>query len=228
MKKYLLLLIIGLAFGSNLVAQELTIEYNFGYGLYKMENLKDAISSSQIELNNIKVTDKFPGNYTHQMKLGIMVGKLHQTGLSLDFMNTLGNTGVSDYSGSYNFTIRTHGVRLGGFYRIFIPDLIEKRVNPYFQFTTGVVFNDASLDEELILHNIGDSRDKLDLNGINFFVEPTVGCKIKLIQNLALNLSVGYEFDLTKNLKDVLIYPDWSGFRFQGGLIYSIPFAAKK
>ena len=47
-------------------------------------------------------------------KLWLEWRKLHQAGLLLDFMNTVGNKGVSDYSASYNFTIRTKGVRLGG------------------------------------------------------------------------------------------------------------------
>ena len=101
----------------SLQAQELTLEYNVGFATYKMGDMKSLLDEAKPSLNHVKTTDNFPGYITHQAKLGLEWRKLHQAGLLLDFMNTVGNKGVSDYSASYNFTIRTKGVRLGGFYR---------------------------------------------------------------------------------------------------------------
>ena len=84
----------------SLQAQELTLEYNVGFATYKMGDMKSLLDEAKPSLNHVKTTDNFPGYITHQAKLGLEWRKLHQAGLLLDFMNTVGNKGVSDYSAS--------------------------------------------------------------------------------------------------------------------------------
>ena len=216
----------------SLQAQELTLEYNVGFATYKMGDMKSLLDEAKPSLNHVKTTDNFPGYITHQAKLGLEWRKLHQAGLLLDFMNTVGNKGVSDYSASYNFTIRTKGVRLGGFYRFALPDFSECIVRPYLQFSTGVVFNNGTVEEEVTLaERPKEIIDSESLDGTNFFIEPAVGAKIRIHKKLALNINVGYEFDLTKRFRNkgqsLTIAPDWSGLRLQGGIIYYIPLTSK-
>lgn len=228
MKRFILFILFCLGTAVIGSAQELTLEYNLGFGTFGMSKLKDALSESNVELNHLKVTDNFPAHITHQAKVGMSFGHIHQAGIALDLMNTVGNKGVSDYSGSYNLTIRTKGTRLGGFYRIATSPR-ENRFRPYLQMTAGVVFNKGEMSEKLMIRTATIQQDHLSLGGMNTFIEPAVGCKIRLWGNLALNLNAGYEIDLSKeftnksNLYKIGVYPDWSGLRVQGGLIYAIP-----
>lgn len=211
------------------VAQELTVEYNFGYGTYAMGELKDFMNPSQNPLNNVKVTDDFPGYFVNQVKVGLDFKQMHHTGLSVDFMNTVGQMGVSDYSGSFYSTARVKGIRLGAFYRISPKVFVSRIVRPYLQFSAGIVLNNGDMQDKLVVNGYTLQDQQMSLNGINSFVEPAIGARFHLLSCLDLNMSCGYEFDLTKKFSDksgqyaVSVAPDWSGLRLMCGLIYSIP-----
>jgi len=221
------ILFAGILLTFSLAAQEFTIEYNIGYGAYKMEGLSNWLenSSSFIPLKKMKVTDDFPGYITHQMNLGMEWFNLHQAGISLTYMNTVWNKAVSDYSGSVDFRMRVKGVRLAPFYRFVLPDFKEKKVRPYLQLTAGFVFNNGKIEGITISNNVRDIESE-SLDGLNFFIEPALGCKIRLHKMFALNVNAGYQFDLTKSFKfegqKAATHPDWSGLRVQGGLIYYV------
>ncbi|MDH6533599.1 hypothetical protein D0T51_01200 [Parabacteroides sp. 52] len=228
MKRIFLLISLCLATAFASRGQELTLEYNLGYATFRMSNLKDVLSEVNPSLTHLKLTDNFPAHFTHQVKVGYSFNPTHQAGIALDLMNTVGNKGVADYSGSYHFTLRTKGVRLGSFYRISILPK-ENRFRPYMQLTAGVVFNNGKLSEELNLEGVLQQEDHLSMDGLNLFVEPAIGCQVRLWGNLAFNINAGYEIDITKKLTDKSnrflrdIYPDWSGLRIQGGLFYILP-----
>lgn len=233
MNRYVYIIIGALLMSSfSLSAQQFTLEYDLGYGSYRMSGLKDWMADrhASLPLQNIKTTDNFPGYITHSAKIGIAWRKFHQAGLLMDYMNTVGNKGVSDYSGSYNMTFRVKGVRLGGFYRFFLPDFAGGVVSPYLQLSTGVVLNNGKYSENLALSGRPEDSEAEAFGGANYFVEPAIGFKFRLCKRIALNLNAGYEFDVTQKFTTdksgyvVPISPDWTGFRVQGGLIYSIPF----
>jgi hypothetical protein len=230
---------------SALQAQELTVEYNFGYGKYCMRDLRSFLSennsfSSGRELENLKVTDNFPGNWMHQLKLGVELKRSHNIGVSIDFMNTAGQKALSDYSGSYNFTYRTNGKRMGLYYRISPYSWFPGIIQPYFMLTAGVVFNDNRIVEKFIVYDELILDEKMSLKGIGSFAEPSLGCKIRLHENFALNLNIGYHFDFGRvvseydvkkssviNTIDAPIWggngydmPAWGGLRFQGGVVF--------
>ena len=55
-------------------AQEFTLEYNIGYGLYNMSEMKDFLSNAAgSSLKGVKTTDKFPGNFTHNFRVGVQI-----------------------------------------------------------------------------------------------------------------------------------------------------------
>lgn len=231
MKHIYTLLILIIAGILPIKAQHLTLEYNIGYATYSMNDPKDFIQKTgpSFHLNNLKVNDNFPGYITHEGKIGLEWKSIHQAGILLGYINTVGNKGVADYSGSYNIDFRIKGIRLGAFYRFTLPGMTEKRICPYLQLSSGTIFNNGTIKESLRLEGQGESNEKLSLGGTNFFIEPAIGCKIKLLPKIALTISVGYEWDISKkftaNEGSVTIQPDWSGLRIQGGVIYYIPFS---
>ena len=247
MKKPIISFIIILACGFKLLAQELTVEYNFGYGKFCMRDLRHFLSDNNSlsggrELENLKITDNFPGNWIHQMKLGVELKRSHNIGVSIDFMNTAGQKALSDYSGNYNFTYRTNGKRLGLFYRISPYSWFPGTVQPYFMLTAGVVFNDNRIVENFVVYEETLLDERMSMKGVGSFVEPALGCKIRLHENFALNLNVGYHFDLGRVISEYEVklssvnylgmpvwggnayeMPTWGGLRFQGGVVFYIP-----
>lgn len=207
-------------------AQQLILEYNGGYATYTMSSLKDFISRLSTPLKNTKVTDNFPGYITHEGKFGMAWHRLHQAGISIAYMNTAGSRGVADYSGSYRTELRVKGIRLGAFYRFFLPHAAGKVLSPYLQFSAGTIFNKGKLKENATV-GAQTNDDSASLSGNNFYLEPTLGCRIKLLPKIALNISAGYEWDFSTRFtykgEQANINPDWSGLRLQGGVVYTIP-----
>ena len=234
MRKNIISFIILLGSGFILSAQDLTIEYNFGYGSFCMRDFrnfledKSFVNSEGVEFRGLKVTDDFPGHWINQVKVGVEITKEHQTGLSFDFLNTAGRKALSDPSGHYDYTLRTKGVRIGEFYR-YSPSFLSKGiVQPYVMLTAGVMLNKCKIEESFEVYKTDlNSKYKSDLDGFNLFVEPALGCKIRLHDKIALNLNAGYQLDFMKYLEDkideISVTPIWSGLRFQGGVVFYIP-----
>ena len=246
MKKLIISFITMFVCNSLLPAQELTVEYNFGYGKFCMRDLRHFLAdinplSGGREFENIKVTDNFPGNWIHQMKLGIEINRSHNIGVSIDFMNTAGQKALSDYSGYYNFTYRTKGNRLGLFYRVSPYSWFPGAVKPYFMLTGGVVLTENRIVEDFVVNDEPVLDEKMSMKGGSMFAEPALGCKIRLHDNFALNLNVGYHIDMgslserdvrykSVNFHGMPLWsgdahdmPTWGGLRFQGGVVFYIP-----
>lgn len=204
-------------------AQELTLEYHFGYGLFKMSDMKDALAnaSTNTNLTGVKTTDKFPGNFTHNIRAGVQL-KRHQIGLTYAFLNTSGQNHLADYSGEYRLRMRNTGNQLGIFYRY---HFIEGKFTPFFQLDIGGIFNNCDISEFI---RIGNEQQKYDatLTGTNFFLQPAIGVRYKVCPFAALAATVGYEWDPTGNMhlkgeKDAesRYSADWSGLRVSVGII---------
>lgn len=220
-------------------AQKITVEYNAGFGSYNMSGMKDLLNTMLPELNGVKTTDNFPGYLMHDMRIGFE-WKRHQLGGLFDYMNTAGKKGVSDYSGDYSLVIRTKGYKAGIFYRYALTDVLlgELHLQPYLEMSSGMIFNNVNLKESLHYNisgnpapeNVPGMEEQLKFTGPNFFLAPAIGARLKLCSFIAVNLSIGYEWDAVKKLymdgdksKKLTKNADWSGFRAQGGLIFYIP-----
>jgi len=142
-------------------------------------------------------------------------------------MNTAGKKGVADYSADYKMTFRVKGLRTGVFYRFSSFDLNNEVFAPYLQLSAGTVFNHGKYSEGIKLTEQGSDSKSQSLGGVNLFVEPALGFRIRLTCNFSLNGNIGYEYDITKRFsvegQKAAISPDWSGLRLQGGLVYYIP-----
>jgi len=210
-------------------AQQLFLEYDLGHGSYNMSGLKDWFSAQNpsLSIKNIKTTDNFPGYMTHSAKIGMTFGRFHRAGLLIDYMNTAGKKGVADYSADYKMTFRVKGLRTGVFYRFSSFDLNNEVFAPYLQLSAGTVFNHGKYSEGIKLTEQGSDSKSQSLGGVNLFMEPALGFRIRLTCNFSLNANIGYEYDITKRFsvegQKAAISPDWSGLRLQGGLVYYIP-----
>jgi hypothetical protein len=217
-------------------SQELTVEYNFGYGAFCMREFKNALNDLKNagQVNNLKITDNFSGNWINQAKVSIELKQMHQFGLSFEYMNTTGQLAVSDYSNPYKAVLDASGTKLGVFYRITPKVFSKKTVRPYFLLSGGIVLNDVKASEDLVIYEEKTAGLREKITGINSFIEPAIGAKIRLNKYFAINISGGYQLDLSRNLnnkiqsreieiEDLNIAPTWSGLRFNAGVILYIP-----
>ncbi|WP_106828744.1 hypothetical protein [Parabacteroides pacaensis] len=229
MKRNLLILLLLLT-GTIVYAQEFTMEYNAGFGTYKMDNMQNYLAQANMPaaIANIKTTDNFPGYLTHDIRLGVN-WKINHLGVLIGYMNTAGQRNVADYSAEYSFRVRPKGVRLGGFYRIAHPEFCNKLISPYFQLSMGMTVTNCNITSQILLKGKGGytEKDKVKLDNSNFFIEPALGLKIRLHKLFAFNVSAGYSFEGKAYLKEsgqkTNLKTDWSGLRVQAGIITYIP-----
>lgn len=229
MKRILLTLYVLLTFGLSGHAQSLTLEYNFGYGDYRMSEMKDYLKDAEIPFDGAEIVDNFPGYLTQDTRVGMEWGN-HHFGVLFNYMNTAGKRGLTDYSGHYYFEMRDKGYKLGAFYRFRLANepLGFLTFQPYLQLSAGAVLNKVKLSEDMFFDLLPDQTfiNERKLSGTNFFVEPAFGVKIGLCRYAALNVSVGYEWDPFKGLHasdsgaPAVFDADWSGYCTQVGLIF--------
>ena len=225
---YLLISFLGL-FCLSAGAQSLTIEYNIGHGSYDMSEMNDFLDYTSLPIYNAVITDRFPSYLTQDVRVGLE-WKSHHMGALFTYMNTAGQMGASDYTGSCYYSLRAKGYKVGGFYRFRLAD--EKvgsfSFQPYLQLASGVVLNSLKENNELSLSYVPEEIYKTvdRTTGINFFVEPAIGFKFGLCRYVALNVNIAYEWDAVKRIRqrDDYLRPwptvDWSGYRAQAGLIF--------
>lgn len=211
-------------------AQSLTVEYNIGHGLYQMSDMKDRVEKIGLPVVNAQVTDKFPGYVTQDTRIGVE-WKRHHAGVLFNYMNTAGKKGVADYSGACDYELHDKGYKLGAFYRFrLVKEMLGRfTFEPYVQLSSGVVLDRSREVERLYIESepAAGYRNEKEYTGTNIFLEPAFGIKFGICRHVALNLSIGYEWDVAKAelLPAVPDGPvaseiDWSGYRAQAGLIF--------
>ena len=201
-------------------AQSLTVEYNIGHGSYQMSDMKDLLKNKMLPVTNAQVTDHFPSYVTQDTRVGFEWHH-HHAGVLFNYMNTAGKKGITDYSGSCNYELRNKGYKFGAFYRF---RLVKEEISiftfePYVQFSTGVILNKVNEVNHLFIES--------DLTAGYRKEDCFSGIKFGLCRNVALNVSVAYEWDAVRqkhqnqNLDSPSAFKvDWSGYRAQAGLIF--------
>lgn len=222
MKKNIIVLVCFALASISALAQELTLEYNFGYGVYRMSGMKKTLANTLLnDVRGKKTTDNFPGNMTNNIRIGVQMNR-GQAGLTYTHHNTSGQNHVADYSGEYKLKIRNSGEQLGAFYRLYV---LDGKFSPFVEFCAGIVFCNSIIEEHL---RVGTEKqgDKTILKGVNIFAQPTIGVRYKFTPFLAVIASAGYEWDPSgslhlkgdRSVKSPLM-TDWTGFRASAGLI---------
>ena len=230
-RNILLIIVLSITFVWQAKAQELTVEYNPGYGSYCMKDMKDMLSGIRVEppLDNFRTTDNFPGYLLQNLRIGY-AWKKHQAGILFEYMNTAGRNHLADYSGEFSAKIRVKGYKTGLFYRWFFAQAPMGNAvwEPYLQFSAGIIADRVKSHTYLVIGDETHVDFRESLNGTNLFMEPAVGVRFKMCRYAAVNLSLGYEWDPTgilyakkdgKRIKSDFS-ADWSGVRLQAGLIF--------
>lgn len=207
---------------TSMQAQEFTLEYNIGYGLYNMSEMKDFLSNAAgSSLKGVQTTDKFPGNFTHNFRAGVQIQQ-HQVGITFSHQNTSGQNHLADATGEYRLKIKNSGNQLGTFYRF---HLLTERFSPFFELSTGLVFNTCKM-EEYVRVDSQVQEENGTLTGVNVFFQPAIGVRYKITTFAAIIASVGYEWDPVGNLhlkgdrKQKSSYDaNWSGLRVSAGIV---------
>lgn len=202
-------------------SQEFTLEYQPGYGAYNMSSMKNHLKQSlqNSPLKGVRTTDNFSGYLTHSLRMGYLINK-HHFGIVFSHMNTAGQNHLADYSGEYLYRMRVYGNKLGVFYQIALSE--PGILTPFFELSTGGVFNKARIKASLSVEGTGASNDEAKLKGTNLFIQPALGIVYRFSSFASLSASVGYEWDPLTGMSiegnKANINADWSGLRINAGI----------
>nr|WP_319397653.1 hypothetical protein [uncultured Carboxylicivirga sp.] len=221
MKKIFVLFLLFLSIHT--YSQDWTFEYNLGYGLYQLDDMKTLQHSMQNNYGLI-VTDDFPGYINHTLNVGYAAGR-HNFGGTFSYLTSGGRLHRADYSGSYTIDMIMNGYKIGAFYRYNIP-VENSPVSVYLQVSPGVVFSDLTMEEDVNIYT-ENANENTKLKSTGIYIEPAIGAVYHYKKWLNFTLRAGYE----SNFKGELKYEDqntgidakWNGLRFYGGLIFILP-----
>ncbi|MCD7902005.1 MAG: hypothetical protein LUH22_19770 [Bacteroides sp.] len=201
---------------------EYTVEYNLGYGDYRMSAMKDNLKSNLTSINGYRTTDDFSGDMTHDIRAGVIFMEQHQAGLLFGYLNTAGQNHLGDYSGDIRYKIRNRGYKLGTFYRYFLVE--NSPFQPFLEGSMGTILNRSKSSYHL---RVGDESisETTRMKGHNIFIQPAVGVLFKFHRHIGVQATVGYELDIIKKMhlkgdRDTkMTRADWSGLRISIGAV---------
>jgi len=215
-------------------AQEVAFQYEFGYGSFQLEDIREIQNRVRFSMSSYgaQITESFPNHYIQSGAIGYIAGQ-HHFGASGAFLTTGGRVHVADYSGEYKTDMVLTGVRFGIFYRYYFPKNTQWW-NMYIQATPGYLYSRLKIYETLVLYDRKLVDEKLFLNSKGAYFEPSIGARFKPLHWLHLSLGCGYEIDAWGKMKQTNLYSTttkyrgddkirWNGFRLYAGLMLTIP-----
>lgn len=244
MKKYIVLL--ALLCVALVSKAQFTISYSAGYGDYKMDKMQtfmdEALSAllSQVPSLPYRLVSNFPGNVNHRFDATYLKGP-YEFGLTGGYNSTGSKLAYSDYSGKYSQKITANAIRLAALYRYHVPISTSGKRNvfsAYGEFSVGAVFTDFKYDGFIEIGNKrNDFKNFFSNSASGFTLQPMLGVKYNVTQNIAFHLAGGYEFEFGSNIEETITYEsnnaynrqpitteyrlDWSGFRANAGVSYT-------
>lgn len=221
MKKILTLLLLSLRIC--MYAQGYTAEYAIGYGNYQLNDIK-SIQKSMVGNYGLKITDCFPGYYTHTVTIGYLNDK-NQYGGQFSYLTTGGKLSVADYSGAYNVEMYMNGYRIGGFYRNLIPTGYDP-IRFYLQVGSGIMFSNMRMNERMTIYSESQASSVI-LKGGGYYIEPSLGFTFRLLKCCNVSVGGGYEIDIPGKMfygeQKTDVSANWSGVRVYGGVTILLP-----
>ena len=218
-----------LYFPAILNAQEVTFQYEFGYGSYQLEDIR-AIQN-RVGIAYSQSTESFPNHYIQSVAIGYITGQ-HHFGASGGFLTTGGRVHVADYSGEYKTDMVLTGVRVGVFYRYYFPKNTQWW-NMYIQAAPGYLSSRIKMHETLVIGTRKIVDERLSFKSSGAYFEPSIGVRLKPLHWLHLSLGCGYEIDAWGKMKLLSTRNNmqyrgddkirWNGFRLYAGLILTVP-----
>lgn len=213
-------------------AQDVRFGLYWGFGTYRMENLKDFQSEQVNESLHVKKTEQFPGYFNYVATMEYCLDN-HVFGFNAGYYTTGGRNTVSDYSGKYSLDMPVNGIRAGTQYGYLYP--ASKRLSIFGRLSGGVMFTSLKITESLIIYNVDSYTTTYKFKSLGFFFEPSIGLSYVLWKKIALDYSFGYQANLEnkfhlQNNKKVYLYNSsddpvkagWSGIRLLIGLSFRI------
>jgi hypothetical protein len=218
-----------------LFAQKYKVGLNVGYGVYKLDGLKELqeyLADYNSELN-VQAVQQFPGYLNYSASFEYYLGTKNLLGINGAFFSTGGRNSVKDYSGEYTFDMPLNGYRLGLQYRY----LCGKygKFSSYFQAVGGTTISTLSFKESLDIYNVESYSNKESYASASCFIEPSGGFFYDLGNHISANFSLGYQFEFLGSFRSVddikhkiyysnnePIRSDWTGFRILLGVTYDM------
>ncbi|WP_066631937.1 hypothetical protein [Labilibacter marinus] len=232
-RKLLLISFFYTTIACSLYSQQFEPFFSFGYGSYKMEDLKkfqdDIISQVPFPL---KITDNFPSyvNYRIGLMYHLENGQ-HKVGLSFGNMSTGSRANVTDYSGSYNIDQKVKASQYGVVYEGLLSEFYIFQLA--FNANVGYLATSYKLVEEFEIGQEYMPSDVASLASSGFYIEP--GLKLSVpFHKFVFSVQTGYMFDsasplhlesdkdLELQLEDRSIGADFSGVRLNAVIAFII------
>lgn len=225
--------ILFLALCQQLFCQQWNVRFDAGYGLYKLNEIKDF----QLNLRDyystlgVMALEKFPDNLFYALSADYNLNKKDAIGIAGSYYSTGGRNHVKDYSGEYKLDLLLNCFSLGFRYRGMVCNF-----NKYFifaQLESGMHFSTLTMDERLTVSKETLIGNNYTFISNNFYGEPSLGFSYSYSEKINFNLSLGYEYDfkgnfheiddrnaILTNLKGDNVHVDWSGLRTSLGVSF--------
>lgn len=209
---------------------QFSISYSFGYGTYKMDDMKNILTSAKEAINSqypgldAQIVDNFPGYITHTLDVGYRIQQ-NEFGQKATFLTTGGKLSRADYSGEYEEKITLSAYRQGVFYRnyFYTSNMSNNRSLSLFgEISPSVVFTKMKTEGHTSIGNETQHMDQIHLNSTSFAILPQIGLKFNLNPHIGFLLSSGYDFNFGSGIDKLGGNTiDWSGFRVSLGASYT-------
>lgn len=210
---------------SSVSAQRISIRFQAGYNLYKMDQLQNFQKGFTAEIRNevgipVKIVEDFPAFYNFQAQILI-----HQTprlymGVFYDYSSTGGRIHYKDYSGEFGFDQIITQSTLGILAERNLLSAAQR--NSVYTILKGfIILSNLENDEYLSVAGLND-RQKLNFEAIALGLEPALQYALNF-GLYSIGLEVGYKIVLpgnfhSKNEDEAFIqynnkdiHPQWSG-----------------
>jgi len=208
-------------------SQGWSVEYSFGYGTYRLDDVKTIQNSMQQYMSKYGAitTENFPAWFTHSGSIGYIANRSH-FGINFSYLTTGARTGVTDYSGSYYANTIMNGYRLGAFYRYYINTQLSA-LNLFLQASPGMIFSEMKITESITIATESDSHAE-KMKSTAAYIEPAIGVIYRLTDWMNISISAGYEADLWGKLKNNTgekshLKVHWNGMRMYTGILLTLP-----
>lgn len=216
-----------LLFISLYAAAQVSVTYSFGYGSYKMGDMKTFLEKTQLHIEekhpglNTYIVDDFPAYITHNLDIGYQI-KRHEFGIKGGFYSTGGKISRQDYSGEYEFKTTINGYKTGIYYRNYLYNQkIGKKssLSLFGEISPSVIISEVKIKSHLTINEEPLEAENTSIYKVDFACLPQVGVRYKIIPMIGVQLAAGYEIAFGEKAYRLDGNPriDWSGFRASAG-----------
>ena len=207
-----------------------TIRIGVGHETHNMNQLQEFQKKMiyKVRLNDIKAVERFPDNIFYSVSYSEPIGESNYLGIDISYLTTGGRNHVSDYSGEYKADLILNGYKGGLSFGHLAPKSIGK-INFSIQLSSGVVYSEFDVRESLKVYE-SSHYDETEFSALTVFAEPAFIFSRSLMENIFVDLSIGYQIDVyidklsKSHNRDYKIdaKPEWNGIKSSIGINYKL------